>query len=111
MEKALKVPLLSEQYSDREEQTVNQRPQIRVEENIRRNLIKCSTCSCELQYPEGTFIIKCFRCFQVTAVKELSCLVCVNCKNSFFFPVGTPCVACACGQIYMTRQAPNQNYY
>ena len=68
MEKALKVPLLGEQYSYPVEKTENERPLLRAEENIKRNIIKCSTCLCELEYPEGSTIIKCFRCLQLTAV-------------------------------------------
>jgi LSD1 subclass zinc finger protein len=64
------------------------------------NTVKCSCCKQELSYPEGAFCIKCPQCQSITAVKELSTLICVRCRNKMIFPAGTPSVQCVCGQIY-----------
>lgn len=104
MEKSVKIPLLSEQHLI-EGKALSEENYPKKIENKRR--INCSGCRSELHYPEGSYCIRCPTCASITAVQELSSLLCCRCSNLFYFPAGTPYVTCVCGQIYSTL--PSQN--
>ncbi|OMJ91194.1 hypothetical protein SteCoe_6261 [Stentor coeruleus] len=102
MAQALKSPLLG--IEERKEYEVAPLLPKKVEkvEKVEKvsNTVKCSCCKQELSYPEGAFCIKCPQCQTITAVKELSTLICVRCRNKMIFPARIPSVQCVCGQIY-----------
>lgn len=110
MAKSLKVPLMSEKYSEVELKSSETVPLQRPEPRLICNTIKCSVCSTDNMYPDGSFVIKCSKCLQVIAVKKLSCLTCVRCRVQFFFPEGSPLVSCTCGLVYSTGHIPYQNF-
>ena len=98
MEKNIRMPLLGSTEIEREREfTPKYFEEIK---NHDAKIISCSNCSEKLYYIEGSYVIKCPKCLENTAVQQLSSMPCTKCQAKMIFPANAPFVQCCCGQVY-----------
>ena len=95
MESSARTPLLKDRSNDVE--LIQTR---KTEPNQELKIIPCSSCKCELSYPNGCCCVQCPKCGGITAVQPLSCLFCLYCGTSVYYLANSASIKCKCGRIY-----------
>lgn len=97
MEKQIRSPLLEKESLNRD---IEMSEYTKSEANQGLKAIKCYNCQEELSYTPDAYCVQCHKCFGITAVRELSCLLCYFCGTNIFYPLGSSAIKCRCGKVH-----------